>query len=185
MKKLLLIAFCLLPLIAGGQDLIGLRPMRVVSIAPVPKDTTHYSELDFLSASSDTLIDFYACNGDKGVVGYLMKTTDLFQRSFFQTKVKGTPLDGAWLNEVQRAEEVLAEVLNRRADSAQMIPECLTASHYNLFTRQYIIYLNKVGDTCAYINCLKGKYHHPERRFIMVNDGGDNYWQAKLNLTRR
>ena len=32
---------------------------------------------------------------------------------------------------------------------------------------------------------MKGKYHHPERRFIMVNDGGDNYWQAKLNLTRR
>ena len=114
-----------------------------------------------------------------------MKTADFFQRSFFQAKVKGTLLDGAWLNEVQRAEEVLAEVLNRRADSAQMIPECLTASHYNLFTRQYIIYLNKVGDTCAYINCLKGKYHHPERRFIMVNDGGDNYWQAKLNLTRR
>ena len=185
MKKLLLIAFCLLPLIAGGQDLIGLRPMRVVSIAPVPKDTASCSELDFLSAGSDTLIDFYACSGEEGVVGYLMKTADFFQRSFFQAKVKGTLLDGAWLNEVQRAEEVLAEVLNRRADSAQMIPECLTASHYNLFTRQYIIYLNKVGDTCAYINCLKGKYHHPERRFIMVNDGGDNYWQAKLNLTRR
>ena len=184
MKKLLPIAFCLLSLIASGQDLNRLRPVRVVSIAPVPKDTTCYSELDLLSAGSDTLIDFYACSGDKGVVGYLMKTTDFFQRSFFQDKVNGTLLDAAWLNEVQRAEEVLAEVLNRRADSAQMIPECLTASRYNLFTRQYIIYLNKEGDTCAYVNCLKGKYHHPERRFIMVNDGGDSYWQAKLNLTR-
>ena len=58
MKKLLPIAFCLLSLIASGQDLIGLRPMRVVSIAPVPKDTTHYDELDFLSGGSDTLINF-------------------------------------------------------------------------------------------------------------------------------
>lgn len=186
MKKLLPIAFCLLSLIASGQDLIGLRPIRVVSIAPVPKDTTHYDELDFLSAGSDTLINFYACSGDNGVVGYLMKTTDFFQRSFFQNIVNGTLLNGAWLNEVQRAEEVLAEVLNRRADSTQMIPQCLTAPRYNLFTRQYIIYLNKMGDTCAYINCLVvADYHHPERRFVMVNDGGDNYWQAKLNLTHR
>lgn len=186
MKKLLPIAFCLLPLIASGQDLTRLHPMRVVSIAPVPKDTTRHSELDLLSDGSDTLIDFYACSGDKGVVGYLMKTTDFFQRSFFQAKVNGTLLDGAWLTEVQRAEEVLAEVLNRRAASAQMIPECLTAPHCNLFTRQYIIYLNKGGDTCAYINCfMEEDYHHPERRFVTVNDGGDSYWQAKLNLTRR
>ena len=188
MKRLIIILLCLLPLSVIGQELERLCPIKVASIVPVQKDTTHYdrNSLEWSSQTGDTNIDFFECRSDTGVVGYLMKSNEYFQRLFFEAKVNGKLLDDAWLPEVQRTEEVLSEVLNLRADSVQMIPEVFTAPRYYRFTRQYIIYLDKKGDTCAYINCLMADdYHHPERSFISVCDGGDNYWQVKLNLTRR
>ena len=188
MKRLIFILLCLLPLSVIGQELERLCPIKVASIVPVQKDTTHHdrNSLEWSSQTGDTNIDFFECRSDTGVVGYLMKSNEYFQRLFFEAKVNGKLLDDAWLPEVQRTEEVLSEVLNLRTDSVQMIPEVFTAPRYYRFTRQYIIYLNKKGDTCAYINCLMADdYHHPERSFISVCDGGDNYWQVKLNLTRR
>ena len=186
-RGLLLIILCLLPLMAVGQE--RLEPLKVVSIAPVPKDTTRYEHgtPEYWFHITDTpKLDFFECRGDTGVVGYLMKTADSVHRHSFESSVKGHLLDDAGLPEVQRAEVVLAEVLNLRADSAQRIAEVFTAPRSYRFTRQYIIYLNSMGDTCAFVNCLMAdEDNFPDRSFIIWNDGDDNYWHIKLNLTRR
>lgn len=189
MKRLTLIVLCLLPLLAMGQEAERLRPLEVVSIAPVPKDTAHNNRNspEWREHRGDkSEIDFFECRGDTNVVGYLMTATDTIGRWSLEFWAKSRLLDDAGLTEVQRAEEVLAEVLNLMADSVQKIPEVFTAPHYYSFTRQYIIYLNTVGDTCAFVNCMMNdNYNHPERRFVDVCDGGDNYWRVKLNLTQR
>lgn len=187
MKKLTFIVICIFPLMTAGQG--RLEPLKVTSITPVPKDTTHYDRNSpewWEHVMDSPKIDFFVCRGDTGVVGYLLTTTDTTERLSLESRTKGRLLDGAWLPEVQRTEDVLAEVLNLQADSAQHIPEVFTAPRSYRFTRQYIIYLNSTGDTCAYVNCLMiADYNHPERSFVNMCDGNDNYWRVRLNLTRR
>lgn len=189
MKRLILDLFCLLPLVASSQELERLHPVKVVSIAPVPKDTTHYDRdsPEWFEHIMDTpKIDFFECRGDTGVVGYLMKTSDSSRRASFEARFKGRLLDEAWLPEVQRAEEVLAEVLNLRADSAQHIAEALTAPRAYGYTRQYLFYRNAVGDTCVYVTCTEAcEEVHLERSYSEWCDGDDTYWHARLNLTQR
>lgn len=189
MKRLTLIVLCLLPLLVMGQEAERLRPLEVVSIVPVPKDTTHYERYspgwqEHVGDSQE--IDYFECRSDTGVVGYLLKAANTIGRWSLEFWTKNRLLDDAGLTEVQRTEEVLAEVLNLMTDSVQKIPEVFTAPRYYRFTRQYIIYLDTVGDTCAFVNCMMNdNYNHPERRFVDVCDGGDNYWRVKLNLTQR
>ena len=64
MKRLTLIVLCLLPLLSMGQELERLQPLEVVSIAPVPKDTTHYDRnspewQEHVGDSHE--IDFFEC----------------------------------------------------------------------------------------------------------------------------
>lgn len=188
MKKLLFILF-LVPLMASGQQLPRLHAVRVAKITLVPKDTTRYDRNapEYWDHVMDSpKIDFYECRNDEGVVGYLMTTADSARRATLEDRFKGRLLDGAWLAEVQRAEEVMAEVLDRKADSAQQICEVFTAPRYYRFTRQYLFFLNKKGDTCAFVNCMMDtEENHPERSFVDVSDGDDDYWRVVVNLTKR
>lgn len=184
-RKIIILFFCLLPFISAAQQLERLKPIKVLYIRPISNDTALARQN--LYSPSDSLTDFFLCSNDAGTVGYLLKTSDMFEKIFYDDLVKGTLFDNAGLSEVSRAEEVLAEVLNLRADSAQYVEEVFTAPRFYRFIRQYLIYLNAAGDTCAYVNCMMNDDGHlnPDRRFVVVNDGGDNYWQARLNLSRR
>lgn len=189
MKRLATIILCLLPLMATGQELERLHPVKVVTITPVAKDTTHYERHSpgwFEHMMDTPKIDFYECRGDTSVVGYLMKTSDSSHRVSFESRLKGKLLDEAWLPEVQWAEEVLAEVLNLRADSAQRIAEAFTAPRAYGYTRQYLFYRNAAGDTCAYVNCTEASEEdHLERSHVVWCDGNDAHWHVLLNLSRK
>ena len=186
---MILIALCLLPMMATGQELPRLHPVRVTKMAPVPKDTTRYdrNSPEYWDHVLDSpRMDFFECRNDEGVVGYLMTTTDSARRTALEKRFRGRLLDGAWLAEVQRAEEVMAEVLDLKADSAQRICEVFTAPRYYRFTRQYLFFLDKKGDTCAFVNCMMDdEVSHPERSFVDVSDGDDNYWRVVMNLSQR
>ena len=86
MKRLATIILCLLPLMASGQELERLHPVKVVTITPVAKDTTHYERHSpgwFEHMMDTPKIDFYECRGNTSVVGYLMKTSDSSHRASF------------------------------------------------------------------------------------------------------
>ncbi|ANQ51590.1 hypothetical protein MY04_4248 [Flammeovirga sp. MY04] len=54
------------------------------------------------------------------------------------------------------------------------------------YRRQYFGYIDKQGNKILYINCFwsENSFHHKEWKetIVVVDDGGDHYWQIKFNL---
>ena len=166
-----------------------LIPMNVTALEAVdmtkfPKSDNPWDNWD----KPDTTIRFTACKGDTSVIGYVME--DNIGIPFllpFVHSDSAKPYHPC-LEDVQRAEVLFAEVLNFRTDSANQVPRVFLAPYFYQYIRQYIFYLNKQNDTCVYINLVqfqRAKEYGVDRRFLLVHDGGDHYWHAKINLTKR
>ena len=143
----------------------------------------------------DTNYRFTECRNAEGTVGYLIEAKDCV---FLVGILLGHQFEDCCevgLQDVQRAENMLAKVLDRRADSAQIIQRAFTAPYFYQYIRQYVFYLNPEGDTCVHINCIhirevmpEERFFHsrmrPDLRYIVVLDGSDDFWNADLNLTK-
>lgn len=176
-----------------AQELEHLRPISVTEISLVTRDTSSYKSpiAKQLCSYIDTSITFYECRNDKGTVGFLLDLHD--SRPFHGYKAiwehtsnssEGIAIH-AGLKEVQRAEILLANELDLKADSSQIIRRALTAPRFYQYARQYIFYVEGDGDTCASINfAIPEEFDCLNSRYLMVCDGGDDYWNAVLNLSK-
>lgn len=198
MKKFI-IATTLLLLTVGttfSQKLEHLRPIPVTEISLVTHDTSsHKSPIaKQLCSYIDTSITFYACRNDKGTVGYVLdyhkpRLFRSYLSSWGEDEENAITSEGysifVGLKEVQRAEFLLAKELDLKADSSQTIQRALTAPRFYQYVRQYIFYVEEDGDTCVSINfAIPGEYDCLNSRYLMVWDGGDDYWNAVLNLSK-
>lgn len=185
MKRTFILAFALLfaTFQALSQAPERLQPIKITSLQPVAYDSAPQPDPWGWIWRPDTSLVFTACHADTGVVGYVVE-----ERSapFPPFPVTGKPFH-ATLADVQRTEEVMAELLNLRVDSAQEAPEVFTAPRNYRYIRQYVFTLDSMGDTCVYVNCVhQGDEEPVDRRWLAnVCDGDDYYWHINLNLSRR
>ena len=197
MKKILVFLFFLLLMQhISAQELPHLEPVTITEMVPVEIDF----ELERQQSSGfirvDTTKRFTECRNAEGTVGYLIEAKDCV---FLVGILLGHQFEDCCevgLQDVQRAETMLAKVLDRRADSAQIIQRAFTAPYFYQYIRQYVFYLNPEGDTCVHINCIHNSEVMPEDKeffpfrirpdlnYMTVFDGDDNFWNADLNLTK-
>lgn len=188
--------FLLLMQHVSAQAPPHLEPVTITEMVPVKIDF----ELERQQSSGfirvDTNYRFTECRNAEGTVGYLIEAKDCV---FLVGILLGHQFEDCCevgLQDVQRAENMLAKVLDRRADSAQIIQRAFTAPYFYQYIRQYVFYLNPEGDTCVHINCIHNSEVMPEDKeffpfrsrpdlhYMTVFDGDDNFWNADLNLTR-
>ncbi len=173
-----------------------LEPVTISEMVPVEIDfDKERQQSGFRFHPSDTNYRFTECRNAEVTVGYLIEAKDCV---FLVGILLGHQFEDCCevgLQDVQRAENMLAKVLDRRADSAQIIQRAFTAPYFYQYIRQYAFYLNPEGDTCVHINCIhirevmpKERFFHsrmrPDLRYIVVLDGSDDFWNADLNLTK-
>ncbi|WP_299765279.1 hypothetical protein [uncultured Dokdonia sp.] len=61
----------------------------------------------------------------------------------------------------------------------------LSEKYLENYFRQYIPYIDKNGDRIVYINAACYKSEHWKTNLIIARDGGDCYWQLKINLDKK
>ena len=141
---------------------------------------------------ADTSCRFIECRNSETTVGYLIEPKGDW---WWYPGMKGDICHNVGLREVQRAETVLANTMDKRADLAQQIQRVFTAPYFYQYIRQYVFYLTQEGDTCVHVNCIHISEVMPEEQYfshrlrpdldyIDVLDGGDNFWRVDLNLTQ-
>lgn len=198
MKRILVFLFFLILMQrVGAQELPHLEPVTISEMVPVEFDfDKERQQSGSRFHQPDTNYRFTECRNAEGTVGYLIEPTDCV---FLVGILLGHQFEDCCevgLQDVQRAETMFAKVLDRRADSAQIIQRAFTAPYFYQYIRQYVFYLNPEGDTCVHINCIHNSEVMPEDQeffpfrfrpdlhYMIVFDGDDNFWNADLNLTR-
>jgi len=119
----------------------------------------------------------------KGFKGYIF-SEDVEMYVYFKEKPgRFTPTRA----EVILCEKLLKEQLrNIKQSKAAQCAGCLVI-HENLqrYMRQYVGYINEKGEKILWINMLWDESSYLEdvdKRIIMVDDGGNYYWNVKVNL---
>jgi hypothetical protein len=163
---------------------LNVTALEAVDVTKLPKSDNPWDHWD----KPDTTIRFTACKGDTSVIGYVLEDNIGIPFLLHFVHSDSAKSYHPTLKDVQRAEVLFAEVLNFRTDSANQVPRVFLAPYFYQYIRQYIFYLNKQNDTCVYINLVqfqRAKEYGVDRSFLLVHDGGDHYWHAKINLTKR
>ena len=188
MKKLSVLLFFLLLLQhASAQKPPHLVPLTITEMVPVEMESQQSAI--FLA---DTNCRFIECRNSEMTVGYLIEPKKDW---WWYPGMKGNICHIVGLRDVQRAETLFANTIDRRADLTQQILRPLTAPYFYQYIRQYVFYLTQEGDTCVHINCIhisevkpkKQYFSHrlrPDLEYIHVFDGGDDFWKSDLNLTQ-
>ena len=187
MKILPVILFFLLLMHhASAQKPPHLVPVTITEMVPVEMESQQSS--GFFHA--DTNCRFIECRTAETTVGYLIEPKVDW---WWYPEMKGTGMKDNFchnvgLREVQRAETVFANTMDRRADLADQIQRPFTAPYFYQYIRQYAFYLAPEGDTCVHIECLMpGMFGTDASAYCHIHvvcDGDDNYWTADLNLTQ-
>lgn len=198
MKKLpIILFFLLLAHHVSAQKLPHLVPMTITEMVSVEIDFDKERQQSGGLFRVDTTKRFTECRNVERTIGYLVEPKDCW---YLGGQLLSHGFGGCCevgLRELQRAETVLAEALDRRADSAQQIQRAFTAPYFYEYIRQYVFYLNPEGDTCVHINCIHISEVMPEEEeffqfrfrpdihyYMIIWDGDDDFWNADLNLTR-
>lgn len=171
--------------LANAQKLPHLTPMEITEMVPVVLDTQWNLKTSNWSMKPDTFLHFSRCRNANGIVGYLMEAKICLYLSAMGALPPEAECCKAGLQEVQRAETLLATYLDLRADSAQEVQRAFTAPYFYRYIRQYAFYTTPAGDTCVRINCiLPYDTMGIDRRYIFISDGDDVFWTSDLNLSQ-
>lgn len=171
---------------AFAQTLKRLEPVSITSMTEVKRDTIEQYDregrLIFRGLPEDI---FYQCFKGENTVGYLIQPADLTSRLFQELSKNGHPVK-IGLRELNLAEAIFANSVDNMVDSAHEVPKGFTAPRFYGYLRQYVFYQDDFGDTCVYVNCFIpfDTNWHPERNYIKVDDAGDYFWYARLNLSK-
>lgn len=188
MKKVLTsLLFLFLLQFVCAQKLPHLVPVTITEMVPVEMKSQQSGDC----VNADTNCRFIECRNSETTIGYLIEPKVDW---WWYPGMKGDFCHNIGLRELQRAETVFANTMDRRADLAQQIQRPFTAPYFYQYIRQYVFYLTQESDTCVHINCIhisevlpEEKYfhrHRPDLDYIVVFDGDDNFWNADLNLSQ-
>lgn len=146
--------------------------------------------------------DAFACHEGDRLVGYafVYHEFDPLSSPLYRFYIDGaqlfsyeSPLMNVGLSEVRQVEEILSlfcdSVFYR--SGVYGYPTLTNSKNYCKYFRQYGFFVDSNGDSCAYVkfhfNPWKDREEitHLGMEFVSVCDGGDHYWSAIVNLSRR
>ena len=146
--------------------------------------------------SANGIFYFSICRNEKGVVGYLLEPKEFlrldqlisdFECLYYPRncgKRQGI-LTHAGISEVRQAEILLAKVLDTMANHAVYIEQAFTDPRFYRYIRQYLFFKNPDDELCVFINFLEQHFENAGCNIVKIYDGGDSYWHAILNLSKR
>lgn len=167
------------------------QPTKLEHLKPV-----EITELEPSKDNASRSFSFSTCSNEKGVVGYLLEPKESLKLEQMVSgfvclyyprncgKRQGI-LTHAGISEVRQAEILLAKVLDTMANHAVYIEEAFTAPRFNRYMRQYLFFKNPDGELCVFINFLEENFEKADCNIVKVYDGGDSYWHAILNLSKK
>jgi hypothetical protein len=114
-----------------------------------------------------------------GLVGYIYRPEEVKWKVAEDEKYKIT----LSLADVLEAERCLSAQI-KVVDTTQHLPVPRIHQKLGTYTRQYVGYVDAKDETVVWINAYCDGAP-PDRGIRFVHDGGDCYWQVKVNLTRK
>lgn len=114
-----------------------------------------------------------------GLVGYIYRPEEVKWEVAEDEKYKIS----LSLADVLEAERCLRLQL-KMVDAAPHLPGLRIHEKLGRYWRQYVGYVNTKGERVVWVNAYCDSAP-PERGIHFVRDGGDCYWQVKMNLTRK
>lgn len=146
--------------------------------------------------------DALECRDDERLVGYafVYHEFDALSSSLYHFYVDRShifsyksPLANVGLSEVRQVEEILSLFCDSAFYRSRVYgyPTLTNRKNYCKYFRQYGFFVDSNGDSCAYVKFFFNPWGDSEMithlgmEFVSVCDGGDHYWEAVVNLTRR
>ncbi len=87
-------------------------------------------------------------------------------------------------NDLKSAEQILQIAFLKAKNDGSIS----NSRNINTYGRQYFSYLDNSGDRIVWINCFMRDKSMPKQRYTLlyfVKDGGDRYFNIKINLTTK
>lgn len=152
---------------------------------------------------ADCCADAFACREGERLVGYAFvyhEFDSILSGSLYHFYVDRShqgsyksPLVNVGLVEVRQVEEILSHFCDSAFYRSRVYgyPTLTTPKNYCKYFRQYGFFVDSNGDSCAYVKFFFNPWKDSEMithlgmEFVDVCDGGDHYWVAVVNLTRR
>ena len=192
--------FLILGLLFGGLVFAqgGVQPIRITEMLPhVIPTNTNYGNM------TDECADAYSCmSGDK-IMGFAFVYHNIdsaFSRNMYLGRIfmgnggesGEEPLAEIGTEDISLAEEALAEFYNQTFRTKwyrSRYPTISNPKNYDKYLRQYGFYTDSVGDRCVYVKFFfepdREFFLHLCMEFVSVCDGGNDYWTAFINLSKR
>ena len=155
--------FLLLMQHVSAQEPPHLEPVTITEMVPVKIDFDKESQQSgSLFLQPDTNYRFTECRNAEGTVGYLIEAKDCV---FLVGILLGHQFEDCCevgLQDVQRAETMLAKVLDRRADSAQIIQRAFTAPYFYQYIEQHPDAIENLSDVYLTLSLgleYEGRHH--------------------------
>jgi hypothetical protein len=114
-----------------------------------------------------------------GLVGYIYRSEEVNWKVAEDEKYK----IALSLADVLEAERCLREQM-KTVDTNQRQSVPRVHQKLGIYTRQYVGYVDTRGETIVWVNAFCDDTP-PHSGIRFVHDGGDCYWQVRVNLTRR
>jgi len=121
---------------------------------------------------------------EEGFEGYIFNIDSLYN-SFIEGKVKGFNPNK---DEILFTEQLINQHIEQLTKFHEY-GECpVIHKNLNNYFRQYVGYINEKGEKIIWINFIwKNSFVREEisKKIISVDDGCSNYWNVKVNLSKR
>jgi hypothetical protein len=119
----------------------------------------------------------------KGYSGYIFNKEHSVMVSIKNQQGRFTPT----FEEVERAEKLLKSRLPElNKDKISQGEKCGNIEkELESYTRQYVGFINQKGNKIIWVNMLMHLRSVPSKHIIIVDDGGSNYWNVKIDITSR
>ena len=170
----------------SAQNPKRLEPVRVIGMEEI--DLTNSSKME-KSNSPYVVTRIRDCYTRTGIIGYileLMSGDSVFFEDFDYDELfhsEGYCIS-VGLTEVQRAEQLLVDELNRITDELHFVPRRFTAPWFYQYMKQYIFYRNTIGDTCVRIKLFAPHESRcPDLCYMEISNSRDVYSIVSLNLS--
>jgi hypothetical protein len=86
------------------------------------------------------------------------------------------------INEYNLEQEKLFEEVNKKHPEYRLDKKDFIIN-LKRYKRQYVAFLNSKGEKEVWVNCFCGTWEYWKTDFVIVNDGGNCFFNLKINLT--
>jgi hypothetical protein len=130
-----------------------------------------------------TDVDNYYYGNNEGIDFVILQYEP--NNQFYQNLFKnGVPADLTEID-IENINKILQEAINNYNNSEKTWKNDIDLSKYN---RQYVAIVNENGEKEVFVNCFRSedirKKEHWKNGLIFVVDGGNKFFNIKINLTK-